>query len=107
MYQISVDCEHFNFLDTREIYLDAVKLQEALQQNFPDWEHRWKILQQGKLHTIATSHNPIYIKCAGISLQETEELIRLSTIRGVIPDPIRVAHFIASGIIRGESYGKA
>ena len=57
--------------------------------------------------TVVDAHNPIYIKCAGISLQETEELIRLSTIRGVIPEPIRVAHLIASGIIRGESYGKA
>ncbi|RLF35484.1 MAG: hypothetical protein DRM99_04525, partial [Thermoplasmata archaeon] len=34
-------------------------------------------------------------------------IIKLSTIRGVIPEPIRVAHLIASGITRGESYGKA
>jgi len=25
----------------------------------------------------------------------------------VIPEPIRVAHIIASGIVRGESHGKA
>jgi endonuclease V-like protein UPF0215 family len=59
------------------------------------------------LYKIKTSHNPIYIKCAGISLAEAKEIIKLSTIRGVVPEPIRVAHLIASGITRGESYGKA
>jgi len=42
-----------------------------------------------------------------ISIKEAKEIIKLSTIRGVIPEPIRVAHLIASGITRGESYGKA
>jgi len=43
----------------------------------------------------------------GISLAEAKEIITLATIRGVIPEPLRVAHIIASGISRGESYGKA
>ncbi len=64
-------------------------------------------MKKGELHKIETSHNPIYVKCAGISLAETKEIIKLSTIRGVIPEPIRVAHLIASGVTRGESYGKA
>ena len=34
-------------------------------------------------------------------------MITLSTMRGVILEPIRVAHRIASGVTRGESYGKA
>ena len=49
----------------------------------------------------------MYIKCTGISLEDAKEIINISTIRGVIPEPIRVAHLIASGITRGESYGKA
>ena len=67
----------------------------------------WRILQKGELFEVKTSHNPIYVKCAGITINEAEEIINLSTIRGVIPEPIRVAHVIASGVIRGESYGKA
>ena len=42
-----------------------------------------------------------------MDLEEAKEIIKLSTIRGVIPEPIRMAHLIASGITRGESYGKA
>ncbi|HIH29334.1 MAG TPA: DUF99 family protein [Thermoplasmata archaeon] len=86
---------------------DQRKIKNALQKNFKDWEDRWELLQKGPLHTIPTHHNPMYIKCAGISVEEAKEIINISTIRGVIPEPVRVAHLIASGITRGESYGKA
>ncbi len=86
---------------------DFEKIKQALQTNFSDWKERWLILKKGELFTVKTKHNPIYVKCAGIEIEEAEEIINLSTIRGVIPEPIRVAHVIASGIIRGESYGKA
>lgn len=83
------------------------KIKYALQKNFKDWKERWEILKKEKLHKIITKHNPIYIKCSGLLLEDAKEIINISTIRGVIPEPIRVAHLIASGITRGESYGKA
>lgn len=86
---------------------DFEKIKKALQNNFHDWKTRWEILKEGKLHTVKTSHNPIFVKCAGIPIGEAEEIINIATIRGAIPEPIRVAHLIASGITRGESYGKA
>jgi len=86
---------------------DQIKIKHALQKNFKDWKERWTLLQKRSLQKIPTQHNPIYIKCTGISLEEAKEIINISTIRGVIPEPIRVAHLIASGITRGESYGKA
>ena len=86
---------------------DFEKIEKALRKNFEDWKDRLNLMKKGELHKIETSHNPIYVKCAGISLAETKEIIKLSTIRGVIPEPIRVAHLIASGVTRGESYGKA
>jgi endonuclease V-like protein UPF0215 family len=86
---------------------DFGKIKIALQKNFSDWKKREMLLKKGDLFTVKTSHNPIYVKCVGIEINEAKEIINLSTIRGVIPEPIRVAHVIASGIIRGESYGKA
>ena len=111
----------FNIIDISELFSkteipiltitrdkpDFKKIKQALQQNFHDWKQRWDILKKGTLHKITTRHNPIYMKCEGISLEEAKEIIKLSTIRGVIPEPIRIAHLIASGITRGESYGKA
>ena len=86
---------------------DFRKIKSALQKKFEDWENRWNLISKGELRAVKTSHNPIYMKCVGIDIEEAKEIIKISTIRGAIPEPIRVAHLIASGIIRGESYGKA
>jgi len=111
----------FNVVDIMELHNDTTlpvititrdkpdfeKIKRALQKNFKDWKRRWTMISKGELHEVKTGHNPIYVKCVGINIDETKEIIKLSTIRGVIPEPIRVAHLIASGITRGESYGKA
>ena len=111
----------FNVVDIEEIYNDTAlpvititrdkpdfeKIRKALQKNFDDWKERWNLINRGKLYEIETKHKPIFVKCAGMDIEETKEIIKLSTIRGVIPEPIRMAHLIASGIKRGESYGKA
>jgi endonuclease V-like protein UPF0215 family len=111
----------FNIVDIEEVYNsmklpvitvtrdepDFENIEKALKKNFDDWKERLMLIKKGRLHKIKTSHNPIFVKCAGIDVEETKEIIKLSTIRGVIPEPIRVAHLIASGITKGESYGKA
>jgi hypothetical protein len=111
----------FNIVDIEKLYKDTNipvititrdkpdfrKIKKALEKNFKDWEVRWDLLLKRELFEVKTKHNPIYVKCIGLSIDEAKEIIKLSTIRGVIPEPIRVAHLIASGIKRGESYGKA
>ena len=86
---------------------DFEKIKVALKKNFEDWNERFDLMKKGELYKVKTPHNPIYVKSEGISIEETKEIIKLSTIRGVVPEPIRVAHLIASGIVKGESYGKA
>ena len=81
-------------------------IKKALQAHFSDWNVRYNILKKGELYRIQTKHKPIYLKCVGLEPEKAKEIITLSTIQGVIPEPIRVAHLIASGICRGESYGK-
>ena len=111
----------FNIVDIKDVYEstglpvititrdkpDFEKIKIALEKNFVDWKNRFALMNEGKIHKVETSHNPIYVKCVGIDVRETKEIIKISTIRGVVPEPIRMAHLIASGITRGESYGKA
>ncbi|RLF33495.1 MAG: hypothetical protein DRM98_02210, partial [Thermoplasmata archaeon] len=111
----------FNVVDIEEVYSstglpvitvtrdkpDFVKIKNALKKNFSDWKNRLNIMKKGRLYKVETRYNPIYVKCAGLEVEEAKGIIKLSTIRGGIPEPIRVAHLIASGITRGESYGKA
>jgi len=40
-------------------------------------------------------------------MEDAEEIIRLSTTRSAIPEPVRVAHLIAAGVVTGESKGNA
>jgi endonuclease V-like protein UPF0215 family len=82
-------------------------IEDALKAHFTDWKDRYALLNQGETHLIETAYNPIFVKIAGIDFERAKEIITLSTIRGVVPEPIRVAHIIASGVMRGESYGKA
>jgi hypothetical protein len=85
--------------------LDLIKT--ALQTHFSDWNNRYNVIADQILHRVETKHNDIFVNCAGVSIEEAKEIITLSTIRGVIPEPIRIAHVIASGLRRGESHGKA
>jgi endonuclease V-like protein UPF0215 family len=49
----------------------------------------------------------IHIQYSGIVFADAAEIVRLSSTRSLIPEPIRVAHLIASGVVLGESRGGA
>ena len=79
---------------------DLYEVKKALK-NFSDWENRWNsILNAGEMIKIYTHKdlNPLYIQIAGISKKDAEEIIVKSATRSRIPEPLRVAHLIASGI---------
>lgn len=113
----------FNVVDIQELYRetglpvivimrscpDFEKIRSALG-HFSDGEARWDIIKKaGKIEKLFTGRNgtPIYIQKAGIGSKSAEKIIRLTSIRSSIPEPLRVAHLIATGIIFGESKGKA
>ncbi len=84
---------------------DMKKIEEALKKHFDDWEKRLKIMNKGEMHEIKLGYT-VYTKFFGINGREAREIIKMSTIRGAIPEPIRVAHLIATGIKKGESRGR-
>ena len=113
----------FNVVDIEELYRetgipvivvmraypDFEKIRAALR-HFSDGEVRWDIIKKaGKIEKLVTEKNrtPIYIQKAGIGVKSVEKIVRLTSIRSNIPEPLRVAHLIATGIILGESRGKA
>ncbi|MBS3102422.1 DUF99 family protein [Candidatus Woesearchaeota archaeon] len=49
----------------------------------------------------------IYVQLTGISVEKAREILKIVCTRSLIPEPIRIAHLIASGIVDGESRGKA
>jgi endonuclease V-like protein UPF0215 family len=110
----------FNVVNIREVFLktgipvmvimrkfpDRKKIKMALK-NFPDWKHRWDVIQEaGEIYPIENQET-IFMQISGISQIDAEKIVRLSTTRSAIPEPIRIAHIIASGVVDGESRGSA
>jgi endonuclease V-like protein UPF0215 family len=77
--------------------------------NFKDFKQRWKkILNAGKIKECKIQENKkVYYQSVGLDDEETEEIIKLSTTRSFIPEPLRVAHIIATAFVKGESSGRA
>ncbi|MBI2208953.1 DUF99 family protein, partial [Candidatus Woesearchaeota archaeon] len=49
----------------------------------------------------------IYIQLAGIGMEKAKEILKIACTRSHIPEAVRLSHIIASGIVDGESRGKA
>ncbi len=86
---------------------DFRKMRSALKKHFDDWESRYSKVTRLELREIETEQNPIYATVAGLDWGEAVRLVRQSTVRGVVPEPVRVAHLISSAMVRGESYGRS
>lgn len=83
---------------------DFAKIKKALT-HLNQQEKRWQLIQQaGNIHQVTTNHRrPIYIQFAGLCREDAETIVKLSATRSNIPEPLRAAHIIATGIICGES----
>jgi uncharacterized protein len=104
----------FNLVDIKKLH-SATKLPvisltrekpdlEAIHQalkNLPDTEERWRImLAAGEIHEFTCKGSKLYMGLAGISLDDAEKIVELTSTRSSFPEPLRVAHLIASGITR-------
>lgn len=83
------------------------RIKKALQ-HFKNWEDRWQsILEAGEIHRVDKDGEPVYIQICGMELEDAVEVVKLSSTRSAIPEPIRAAHLIAAGVTTGESRGSA
>ncbi|UCE91361.1 MAG: DUF99 family protein [Methanobacteriota archaeon] len=86
---------------------DMGEIRNALKKHFDDWQRRLELVTRLGLERVKTAHKPLYACGVGLDWKEFEELVAISTVRGVVPEPVRIAHLIASGVARGESYGRS
>ncbi len=110
----------FNIIDLEELHSktgrkviavsrrmpDLEKIKSALVKHFPDYERRIDIIENVPIEEVENGNSKIYIQRVGMDLREAKEILNKLTIRGSIPEPIRVAHLVASALYFGESRGK-
>ena len=111
----------FNVVDINELSKKTRLPVIAVMRYFPDLEDIEKALQRvkngekkfelirkaGKIYEVEIRGKKIFIQPAGISAEEASRIVKLSSTRSLQPEPLRVAHLIASGIVKGESRGRA
>jgi len=115
----------FNVLDIRKINFetgipvvifmrkmpDFDGIRKALS-NLPDGMKKWDMIKRaGRIHKISIDHRnslkEALIQVRGMSIKEAAEAVKMSCTHSAVPEPLRIAHMIASGIVKGESKGKA
>jgi uncharacterized protein len=77
---------------------DLDSIHEALMR-LPNTEERWRIVTgAGEIYEVNSRGVRLYVELAGISLIDAEQIILLTSTRSSLPEPLRVAHLIASGV---------
>jgi endonuclease V-like protein UPF0215 family len=104
----------FNIVDINELYQkvdlpvvsvarekpDLEEIRSALK-NLPNFKKRWQfMLNAGELFEVETRNgeNPVYVQTAGILSEDAIKILRKTSTRSNIPEALRVAHIIASGL---------
>jgi len=104
----------FNVVDIEELYrrvklpviavtrdkpnFDDIK--KALQ-NLSQSEQRWRAIEKaGKMIKVRTRNGeePIYVHVAGLSEEDAKRILKSTSTRSNVPEALRVAHIIASGL---------
>jgi len=104
----------FNVVDIEELYRrvklpvlavtrdkpDFDDIRKALR-NLPNSQERWRAIERaGKILRVRTreGEEPVYVHVAGISEDDAKRVLRSTSTRSNIPEALRVAHIIASGL---------
>ena len=106
----------FNVVDIKELYnktelpviaitRDMPNMKEIEQaiERLPEKEKRWRAIQNaGEIIKVQTrkEEEPIYMQIAGIKREDAEKIVKITSTRSNIPEPLRVAHIIASGLTK-------
>lgn len=85
------------------------KIERALRKaNKKTWRKKLKLMEKaGKIYKLRLKNKNLYFQTAGISEKQVREIIRISATHAIMPEPIRIAHLIASGVVLGESRGRS
>ncbi len=106
----------FNVIDVEKLSKETSLPVIIVIRDYPNFEKIINVLKKlkmdekikliekaGKVHKIGK----IYAQLTNITLEEAEKLLKILCTHSYFPEPIRVAHIIGSGLVMGESHGRA
>lgn len=107
----------FNVIDIRELSKKTKLPVIVMTRKMPDFKRIRRALKKsgspekmalmkkaGEVHLMKLAlGKEVHFQFYGLSKEAAEGIIRVSATRSLIPEPIRAAHIIASGVTMGES----
>ncbi|WP_297092811.1 DUF99 family protein [Thermococcus sp.] len=81
---------------------DMEAMERALRKHFSDAEERIELLRKSP-PLLELIPERLYIQVVGIEGNKASEVVRVTTRTGLVPEPLRLAHMIASAVMSGES----
>jgi len=76
---------------------EFARIRAALMKWFPrSASARWALLRAHRLFPVATGGQPILASAVGCSRADAAHLVRRATVHGYWPEPLRLAHLVAS-----------
>lgn len=106
----------FNVIDVQRLSIETGLPVIIVIRDYPDFERirsaMRKLKMEDKLQLIEKAGKiekveNVFVQLTNISLEKAREIIKVTATHSFIPEPIRAAHIIASGLVFGESRGKA
>ncbi|MBI2659112.1 DUF99 family protein [Candidatus Woesearchaeota archaeon] len=106
----------FNVVDVQELSKKTKLPVIIIIRKWPNIENIKKTLvkinKKQKIKLIEKAGNviqidDIFVQLTGIDLEEARKILKVVCTRSLIPEPIRLAHLIAQGVVFGESKGRA
>jgi endonuclease V-like protein UPF0215 family len=81
---------------------DLWAMEAALRKHFPDAGERLGLLKKAP-PLVEVIPEKLYFQAVGVNEKTAAEIIRVTTRTGLNPEPLRLAHMIASAVMTGES----
>lgn len=78
-------------------YPDFSSIRKALFNHFPDGEQRWSLIKKAGEPKLDSSSG-LYVQHVGCTFSICTQIIQLTAVHSKLPEPLRVAHLIASGL---------
>jgi uncharacterized protein len=83
---------------------DLAAIRRALIERVPGGARKWQLIERaGPMEPIAK----VLVQRAGLDRARAERYVRESSVHGVLPEALRIAHLIAGGLATGHSRGGA
>jgi len=106
----------FNIIDVQKLSDKTSLPAIVVIRNYPNFKNIISVLKKlkmndkinlikkaGKVEKIGN----IYAQLTNIKKEEAKKLFKILCTNSFVPEPIRVAHIIGSGLVMGESHGRA